>query len=77
MAANANCDRCGGDTGRPCPSHGMKDAAIPDEVEIPVVRGGTKKLTRTKHLHLCASCIASLKDWFETGKKEKSGAPSH
>jgi len=74
---NAQCDRCGGDTGRPCPSHGMKDAAIPDEVQIETLRGGKKSIPKQKHVHLCGACIRSLKEWFDAGKKEKSGAGSH
>jgi hypothetical protein len=77
MSQNALCDRCGGDTGRPCPSHGMKDAAIPDTVQIDTAHQGKKTIMRTKHLHLCTLCIASLKEWFDSGKKEKSSAPSH
>lgn len=77
MSENAKCDRCGGDTGRPCPSIGAKDAAIPDSIEIDTVRGGKRAIQKQKHIHLCGACIASLKEWFDAGNKEKSGAPSH
>lgn len=72
MSDNAKCDRCGGDTGRPCPSRGMKDAAIPEDTVIDTAHGGKKTLTFQRHLHLCRACIVSLKEWFNLGKEQCS-----
>ena len=71
MSDTSNCERCGADTGRARPSRGMRDAAIPEEVQIDTAGGGKRTLVFQKHIHLCAACIASLKEWFAA--RNKSG----
>jgi len=66
---NAMCDRCGADTGRPCRHEG--DLALPKEVEVrsPIIGDPAyTKMRFFQHIHLCAPCIASLKQWFDGGR---------
>lgn len=65
MSDTVKCDRCGGDTGKPCIG-GKKpvDASVPTDIEVDTA-DGKKSITWRKHLHLCLDCINSLKAWFE------------
>jgi hypothetical protein len=74
--ANAKCDRCGADTGRPCRREG--DLALPKELEVrsPVIgEPAYTKIRFLQHLHLCATCLSSLQQWFEDGSRSSGGGP--